>query len=62
MVLIKSQRLGVEMVFSRKTSTIGRRQENSSRDGEGILRHPSSVSFCDLKSELGEITIVSGWR
>ena len=30
---------------------------NSSRDGEGILRHPSSVWFCDLMTVLGELTI-----
>jgi hypothetical protein len=56
----KSQGLGVEMVFSGKPSTGGWRQENSSRDGEGILRHPSLVWFCDLGTGLGEITVGEG--
>jgi len=53
----KSQGMGVEMVFSRNPSIGGWRQENSSRDGEGILRHPILVWFCDLRTGLGEITI-----
>jgi len=61
-VLGKSKRLGLEMFFSRKPSTCGCRQENSSRDCEGILRHPSLVWFCDLRIGLGEITVAWGWR
>ena len=57
MVLGKSQVLGVEMVFSVKPLISGWREENSSRYGEGTLRHPSLVWFCDLKTCLGEITI-----
>jgi len=53
----KFQGLGVEMVFSGKSSTGGWRQENSSRNGEGIMRHPSSVWFCDLRTSLSEIII-----
>ncbi len=57
-VLGKSQGFGVDMVFSGKPS-IGRwRQENSSGDDEGILRHPISVWFFDLKNDLGEIMVV----
>ena len=58
----KSQGLRVEMVFSRKPSTCGWRQENYSRDGEGIMRYPSLIWFCDLGTRLGEIMIAWGWR
>ena len=51
-------KLGVEIVFSRKPSIGGWRQENSSRDGEGILRHPNLVWFYDLETRLGEIRVV----
>jgi len=54
----KSQGLGVEMVFSMNPLKSGWIQEKSSRDGEGILRHPSLVWFCYLRIGLGEITIV----
>ena len=30
---------------------------NFLRDGEGILRHPISVWYCDLKTDLGDIMI-----
>jgi len=40
-----SQGLRVEMVFSRKHLTGGWRQENSSRYGEEILRHPNLFWF-----------------
>ena len=30
--------------------------------GEEILRHPSSVWFCDLDIDLGEIMVWWGWR
>lgn len=53
----KSKGLGLEMVFSGKTSTNGWRQENCSKDGEIILRHPSLVWFCDLGTLLGEIMV-----
>ena len=45
------------MVFFWKPSIGGWRQEKSSRDGEGILRHPSLIWFFDLGNGLGEITI-----
>jgi len=50
----KSQGLGVD---SGKPSTSGWRHENSLRDGEGILRHPISVWFCDIGTSLGEIMV-----
>jgi len=53
----KTEGLGVDMVFSGKPSRGGWRQENSSRDGEGILRHIKSVWFCDLRARLGDITV-----
>ena len=58
----KSQDFVVEMVFSRNPSQGRWRQENSSRNGEGILRHPSLVWFCDLLTGFGEIAVVWGWR
>lgn len=48
----------METVFSEKPSMGEWRQENSSRDGEGILKHPNLVCFCDLEADLGEITVV----
>lgn len=48
---------GVEIFFSWKPSTSGWRHENSSRDGQGIPRHPSLVWFCDLETILSEITV-----
>jgi len=45
------------MVFSRMPSIGGWRYENSSRDGKGIMRHPISVWFCDLRNGLGEIMV-----
>jgi len=53
----KPQGLVVEMIFSGNPSTGGWRQKNSSRDGEGIMRHPSSVWFCDLRTVLGEVMV-----
>jgi len=53
----KPQGLGVDMVFSGKPSTGAWRQENSSRDGEGILRRPSSIWFSDLRVGLGEMML-----
>lgn len=53
----KSKGLGLEMVFFGKPSTSGWRQENNSKDGERILRHPSLVWFCDLGTSLGEIML-----
>ena len=56
------QGIRMEMVFFEKPSIGGWRQENSSRDGEGILRNPSSVWFFDLGTSLGVITVWWGWR
>lgn len=56
-VLEKSQGLGVEMIFFGKPSIGGWRQENSSRDSEGILRHPNLVWFYGLRISLGEIML-----
>lgn len=56
----KSQGLGVEMVFSRKLSTGGWRRENSSRDGEGIMRHPSSIWFFDIRTSFSEMMYSEG--
>ena len=54
----KSLGLWVEMVFFEKPSTGGWREENSSRDGEGIMRHLILVWLCDLKTDLGEIMVL----
>lgn len=50
------------MVLSGKPSIGGWRYENYLRYGEEIMRHTSSVWFCDLEIGLGEITIVLRWR
>lgn len=56
-VLRISQGLVVDMVFYGKPSTGVWIQEMSLRDGEGIMRHPSSVWFCDHGTNLDKITV-----
>jgi len=53
----KSQGLGVEIILCGKPSIGGWREKNSSRDVEGIMRHPSLVLFFHLSTGLGKITV-----